>query len=139
MPAITSPLLQFVSGDYGVAMFLALADKSTNLPIDFSAVTTTVLLKVRNAKTKELLDSITCTKVIGAIDWAATNADGSHPVIVTPPYDVAGKGGLLRAALSQAVLDQPSKVTLEAELEATFNGVRQTMFDTIRFPVREQF
>ena len=108
-----SDIIKLVSGDTGPTITLTLTDEVTGDVIDVSAVTTTVYLKFRASGTTTLLDTITCAKVDGA-------------------------AGIVSFDFTGGVLDVDAGL-YEGEIEIDFNGATQTLWEPMKFRVRDEF
>jgi len=106
--------IRLVSGDGRPTITLTLTDETTGDPIDVSAGTTTVNVKFRAAGTTTLLDTIACNIT-----------DGVNGIVT---FDFSG--GTL-AGLDAGLY--------EAEIEIDFNGDTQTLYDVLKFRVRDEF
>ena len=108
-----SDVIRLVQNDSRPEINLTLTDENTNLPIDLSAGTTTVVVKFRAAGSSTLLSTITCTKtdaVNGKVSFNFT-------------------GGVLDVDPGQ----------YEGEIEISYDGDTHTVFDLLRFRVRGEF
>lgn len=110
---MTDPI-KLVSGDSKPTITITLTDAETGEPIDVSAVTTTVNLKFRAAGTTTLLDTIACVVL-----------DGVNGIV---SFDFSG-GEL--AGLDAGLY--------EGEVEIDFNGATQTLWEPLKFRVRDEF
>ena len=106
--------IKLVSGDNYPLIRLTLTDDVTGLPVDLSAGTTAVTVKFRATGTTTVLSTLTCTKPGGGADGVVTF------YFPTTELDVAA--GLY-----------------EGEICIDFNGLLQTVYDKLRFKVREDF
>lgn len=106
--------VRLVSGDGKPSITVTITDEVTGDPIDVSAVTTTVYLKFRQSGTTDLLDTITCTVLDGV-------------------------NGVVSFDFSTGTLTGLDAGLYEGELEIDFNGVTQTLYDLIKFRVRDEF
>lgn len=107
-------VIRLVQNDSKPSIILTLTDETTGLPIDLTLPTTTVVVKFRASGSTTLLSTITCTKY-------TTGADGK----VT--FDFTG-----------GVLDVDPGM-YEGEIVVDYDGDTQTVYDTLRFRVREEF
>jgi hypothetical protein len=107
-------VIRLVKGDERPVIVLTLTDDVTGSPIDLSLLTTTVSVKFREAGTTTLLDTITCSKLSG------------------------GTTGQVQFDFLGGVLDVDPGM-YEGEVVIDFNGQVQTVYDTLRFTVRENF
>lgn len=106
-------VIRVVSGDSKPDVTLTLTDEITGDPFDLSAVSTVVRVYFRAAGTTTLLSTITCTKT------DAVNGEVS--------FDFSG--GVLDVAAGM----------YEGEIEVDFNGAKHTVYETLKFRVREDF
>jgi hypothetical protein len=107
-------VIKLVQGDEKPSILLTLTNDVDSLPIDLSASTTVVRIKFREAGTTALLSTITCTKI-------GTGATGE----VT--FNFAG-----------GILDVDPGA-YEGEIIVDYNSDVQTLYDVLRFRVRENF
>lgn len=123
--------IKLVQGDSRPQLRFSVTDPNTGLPIDFSNVSTTVRFKFRAAGDTATKETLVCTKLVGRVLE-------SGAIDTTPPYDTAGAGG--RVALNWGPTSLDTAGDFEGELEVTFDdGTVQTVFDLVKFTVREQF
>lgn len=123
--------IKLVQGDTRPQLRFSVTDPNTGLPIDFSNVATTVRFKFRAAGSEATKETIVCTKMVGRVQE-------SGAIDTTPPYDTAGAGG--RVALNWTATSLDTSGDFEGELEVTFDdGTVQTVFDLVKFTVRDQF
>jgi hypothetical protein len=107
-------VIRLVKGDERPVIVLTLTDDITNSPIDLSLSTTTIQVKFRKAGTTTLLSTMNCSKLSG------------------------GTTGQVQFNFSGGVLDVDPGM-YEGEIVISFNGDIQTVYDTLRFTVRENF
>ena len=107
-----SDVIRVVVGDEFPIVQLTLTQDNTELPVDLSAGTTSVSVKFHVAGSTTTLSTISCTKV----------TDGSD--------------GLVQFDFTGGVLDVAAGA-YEGDILIDFNGDIQTVYDTIRFRVRE--
>lgn len=107
-------VIRLVKGDERPVIVLTLTDDITNSPIDLSLSTTVVQVKFRGAGTTTLLSTISCSKLSG------------------------GTTGQVQFNFSGGVLDVDPGM-YEGEIVINFDGEVQTVYDTLRFTVRENF
>lgn len=107
-------VIRLVQNDSKPSIILTLTDETTGLPINLALPTTTVAVKFRASGSTTLLSTITCTKL-------TTGADGK----VT--FDFTG-----------GVLDVDPGM-YEGEIVVDYDGETQTVYDTLRFRVRQEF
>lgn len=107
-------VIRLVKGDERPVIVLTLTDDVTGSPIDLSLISTTVSVKFREAGTTTLLSTITCLKI------------------------GAGTTGQVQFDFLGGVLDVDPGM-YEGEVVISFGGQIQTVYDTLRFTVRENF
>jgi hypothetical protein len=107
-------VIRLVKGDERPVIVLTLTDDVTGSPIDLSLGTTSVSVKFREAGTTTLLSTIACTKLSG------------------------GTTGQVQFDFLGGVLDVDPGM-YEGEVVVNFNSELQTVYDTLRFTVRENF
>jgi hypothetical protein len=108
-----SSVIKLVQNDNLPEVTLTLKDKRTDDPIDLSDPLTTVVVKFRARGTTTVLSILQCSKV------DAVN-------------------GVVRFGFPSTTLDV-NEGSYEGEIEISFNGVIQTVFDTLQFYVRKEF
>ena len=111
---MAADVIRLVKGDERPVIVLTLTDDVTRSPIDLSLSTTTVAIKFREAGTTTLLSTINCTKLSG------------------------GTAGQVQFDFLGGVLDVDPGM-YEGEIVIDFSGQVQTVYDTLRFTVRENF
>jgi len=107
-------VIRLVKGDERPVIVLTLTDDVTGSPIDLSLGTTSVSVKFREAGTTTLLSTISCSKI----------GNGTTGQV---QFDFLG--GVLNV--------DPGMY--EGEVVISFDGQIQTVYDTLRFTVRENF
>jgi len=107
-------VIRLVKGDERPFIILTLTDDITNSPVDLSAATTTVFMRFREAGTTNTPVTIPCNKL-------TTGADGKVVFNFT--------GG---------ELDVPAG-SYEGEVVIDYDGQTETLYDILRFRVRESF
>jgi hypothetical protein len=108
-----SSVIKLVQNDNLPEVTLTLKDKRTDEPIDLSASTTTVVVKFRERGSSTVLSVLSCSKV------DAVN-------------------GVVRFGFPASTLDV-EEGNYEGEIEISFNGLIQTIFDLLYFYVRKDF
>ena len=111
---MATDVIRLTAGDEKPLIVVTLTDDLTGQPIDLSLSTTVVSVKFRKAGTTTLLSTISCTKLSG------------------------GTTGQVQFGFSGGVLDVDPGM-YEGEIVINFNGEVQTVYDTLRFTVRENF
>jgi hypothetical protein len=107
-------VIRLVEGDERPVIVLTLTDDNTGSPIDLSLSTTVVTIKFREAGTTTLLSTISTSKLSG------------------------GTTGQVQFDFTGGVLNVDPGM-YEGEIVINFNGQVQTVYDTLRFTVRENF
>lgn len=121
--------MKLTQGDTKPPVVTSLTDKVTGDPIDVSQAT--VLLKFRKEGSTTLQDTITAILLAGVV-----GADGT--VNTNLPYNTEGKGGRVQFDWGPASLaGEPGDY--EGEIEITFPDGTQSVYETLKFHLREQF
>jgi len=107
-------VIRVVKGNEKPVIAVTLTDDTTGNAIDLSAGTTVVTVKFRKANTTNVLSTIATTKLGG------------------------GTTGQFQFDFSGGVLDVDSGM-YEGEVNISFNGAIQTVYDVINFRVRTGF
>lgn len=107
-------VIRLVSGDERPIIVLTLTNDITGTAIDLTASTTTVSVKFRASGTTTLLSTISCTKLDGGVN------------------------GQVQFGFTGGVLDVDPGM-YEGEVVVNYNGEIQTVYDTLRFTVRDNF
>lgn len=105
--------IRLVQGDSRPDITLSLTDESTGDPLDLSDATTTVNVKFRAAGSTTLLSTIACTK--------------TDPANGEVQFNFAG--GVLNVAGG----------LYEGEIEIDYNGETHTVYEVLKFRVRDDF
>ena len=122
--------IKLVQGDTKPQLVLSLTDDKTGGSIDVS--TATVRLKFRASETPDVLATLTGQKIPGHV-----NPDGT--IDFTGPYAQSGKGGRVVFDWTTDALNHDAG-NYEGEVEITFaDGTVQTVYDLLKFKLREQF
>lgn len=106
--------IRLVQGDSKPEITLTLTDESTGIPLDLSAATTIVRIRFRAAGSTTLLSTIVCTK---------TNA----------------ANGIVSFDFSGGALTTATAGIYEGEIEIDYNGLTHTVYDLLKFRVRDDF
>lgn len=107
-------VIKLVQSDNLPEITLTLTDSSTGEVIDVSSSTTTVNVRFRAVGDTTVLAVLPCLNV----------TDGSD--------------GKVKFYFPGSTLDVPGG-TYEGEIEINFNGLKQTVYDVLKFKVREDF
>lgn len=109
-----------VQGDTRPRLIIDLTDETTGDPINVSDAGTTVVVKFREVGSETIKATLACTKLI-----TTGNA--------TP-----GAAGRVQALWPAGALDTAG--SFEGEIEISFaDGTVQTVYDKLKFKVREEF
>lgn len=106
--------IKLVQGDSLPSIKLTLTDPTDGVALDLSDSTTVVKVYFRAVGSAQVLSTITCSKVGG------------------------GTTGVVRFDFSGGVLNVPPG-PYEGEIEIDFDGSLQTVYDKLKFFVREDF
>lgn len=125
-----SEKIKLVRNDTGPQVKIVVRDETTGQAV--SLVGATASLFFRRVGTTNILATLTGVLTPGLEDENG-NANSQ------PPYDVPGSGGRVVFPWGIGDLDQePGEY--EGEIEITFSdGTRQTIYDTLKFKLREDF
>lgn len=111
---MSTNVIRLVRGDSKPFIILTLTDDITGSPINLSSPSTSVVVKFRQAGTTDVLATISTTKI-------------SNGTTGQVQFDFSG--GVLNV--------EPG--AYEGEVQINFGGNLQTVYDVIRFRVRENF
>lgn len=111
---MSTNVIRVVRGDSKPLVILTLTDDITGGPIDLTAGNTSVVVRFRQAGTTDVLATINTTKISN------------------------GTTGQVQFDFSGGVLDVDPGA-YEGEVQINFGGQLQTVYDVIRFRVRENF
>jgi hypothetical protein len=109
-----SERIKLVKNDNRPIIDLTLTNEATGAAIDLSAPTTTVVVKFRKEGSSTVLSTINCSKT-------NTGVDGKVNFKFT--------GSVLNVAPGN----------YEGEISISFNGEIQTVYDVLKFRVRDEF
>jgi len=109
-----SSVIKLVQGDNLPEITLTLTDQSTDEPLDLSAVTTTIVVKLRALGGSTVLSTLSCWKPTGGID------------------------GVVRFNFPASTLDVPAGA-YQGEIEISYNGQILTVYDLLQFALRAEF
>ena len=122
--------IRLVQGDTKPAIIISLTDEETEVPIAVNGATVKLYLRAVGE------DTVLLTKTAFLLPGIVT-AGGS--VDTSAPYDTLGSGGRLQFVWSAGDLDI-EEGAYEGEIEITFSdGSIQTVYDTLKFSLREDF
>ena len=111
---MAADVIRLVEGDEKPVIVVTLTDDLTGSPIDLSLGTTVVTIKFRESGTTTLLSTIATSKLSG------------------------GTTGQVQFNFTGGVLNVDPGM-YEGEVNIDFNGSSQTVFETLRFTVRDNF
>lgn len=106
--------IKLVQGDNLPEVTLTLTNAQDQLPIDLSAATTTVVVKLRALGGTTVLSTLTCVKPNGGAD------------------------GVIMFYFPANTLDIPAG-QYQGEIEISFNGQFLTVYDLLQFSLRAEF
>jgi hypothetical protein len=122
--------IKLVQGDTKPVIVIALNDETSGDPIDISTATTR--LKFRATGSSSILTTVTGVKLAGKL-----KSDGT--IDSTSPYSTPGVGGRVQFLWADGDLNQPAG-DYEGEIEITYaDGTIQTVYDMLKFKIREDF
>ena len=111
---MSTDVIRLVSGDDRPVIILTLTDDISRAPYDLSPVNTSVFVRFRAAGTTQTLSQIACTKL------------------------GLGTDGRVQFDFTGGVLNVPPGA-YEGEVIVSEAGLIQTVYETLRFRVRENF
>lgn len=106
--------IKLVQSDNLPEITLTLTDTNTGAPLDLSVSTTTVTVHFRALGSTSIIASLPCTKTNGGAD------------------------GVVKFYFPGGTLDVEAG-PYEGEIEISFNGQKHTVYDLLKFKVREDF
>ena len=109
-----SNVIKLVQGDNLPEVTLTLTDAQTAEPLDLSAVTTTIVVKLRALGGTSVLSTLACSKPNGGAD------------------------GVVMFFFPNGTLDIPAG-QYQGEIEISFNGQILTVYDLLQFTLRAEF
>lgn len=125
-----SEKIKLVQGDTKPALIISLTDENSGEPIGISGSTTRMYFRAAGSTT--ILATLTGTLLAGRVE-----EDGS--IDTDAPYDVPGSGGRVQFNWGATDLTQDPG-NYEGEIEITFSdGTIQTVFDLLKFRLRQDF
>lgn len=120
--------IKLVQGDTRPALVVDILDCETWDPIDVSAASTTVTMKFFATGTDTVLTTITAAKLPGQL-----LPDGTVDATVTTP----GQGGRVVFNWPAGALNVDPGY-YDGEVEVNFGSETQTLYDRLKFTVRDQ-
>lgn len=122
--------IKLVQGDTYPQINVTIYDEATGKPTDLRQAT--VLLKFRETGSTTIRSTLTGSLTAGFTD------ENGNTVYNPAPYDEDGGGGGVVFSWDADDLDVAG--SFEGEVEVTFPNNRiQTVYDVVRFQIREQF
>lgn len=122
--------IKLVQGDSRPALVVSLTDQNSGAPLGLNGAT--CRLYFRALGEKEILSTLVGVTIPGRV-----LTDGT--LDFTAPYDLSGAGGRVQFNWGASDLDR-SAGEYEGEIEITFpDGTIQTVYDSMKFKLREQF
>jgi hypothetical protein len=122
--------IKLVQGDTKPALVVNLTDESSGAPIGLNGATVRLLFRAVGSTT--ILATLVGTLLVGKV-----NADGS--IDSTSPYNTAGAGGRVQFNWGSTDLTQTAG-DYEGEIQITFaDATIQTVYDVLKFKLREDF
>jgi hypothetical protein len=109
-----SSTIKLVQGDNLPQVTLTLTNLQTDEPLDLSAATTTVVVKLRALGGTTVLSTLDCVKTNGGLD------------------------GVITFYFPANTLDIPAG-QYQGEIEISYNGQFLTVFDLLQFTLRAEF
>ena len=109
-----SSVIKLVQGDNLPEITLTLIDQNTDEPLNLSAATTTVVVKLRVLGGSTVLSTLPCWKPNGGLD------------------------GVVRFNFPASTLDIPAG-SYQGEIEISFNGQILTVYDLLQIALRAEF
>lgn len=122
--------IKLVQGDTRPALVVSLTDQNSGAPLGLNGCT--CVLFFREVGVPAILATLTGTTLPGIVQ-----SDGT--LSFTAPYNLSGAGGRVQFNWGQGDLNQPAG-DYEGEIQITFpDGTVQTVYDLLKFKVREEF
>ena len=109
-----SSVIKLVQGDNLPEITLTLTDQTTDEPLDLSAATTNVVVKLRALGGATVMSTLSCWKPNGGAD------------------------GVVRFNFPASTLDIPAG-SYQGEIEISFNGQILTVYDLLQIALRAEF
>jgi len=122
--------IKLVQGDTKPALIVSLTDENSGAPIGVNGATARMYFRALGDTT--ILATLTGTLLAGVVQ-----ADGTINSLA--PYDTPGTGGRVQFNWGSTDLSQPAG-DYEGEIEITYSdGSKQTVYDLLKFKLREDF
>lgn len=124
--------IKLVQGDSRPQLILSITDQDTGVPINLSESGTTVVVKLREAGVTAIKAEMLCGLLMGKVQEDGITVDYASP------WNTPGAGGRVYMDWEPGALSNAGDY--EGEIEITFSdGTVQTVYDLLKFKVREQF
>jgi hypothetical protein len=127
---IVADKIKLVQGDTKPVVIVSLTDEETGAPKDLSG--STVRMYFKELGGTEILMTLIGYQIAGRL-----TEDGVEDL--SPPYDVPGPGGRCQFAWRPGDLERPAGIYAgEIEIEDAAGGLH-TVYDVLKFKIREDF
>jgi len=125
--------IKLVQNDTQPPLVVSLKQKPSDDPLDFSNASDVVRLKMRELGSTTLQETVVGTKLTGFL-----KANGT--IDTDAPYNVAGAGGRVQFEWAGTDALTGDAGRYEGEIEITYaDGTVQTVYEELRFTIREEF
>lgn len=122
--------IKLVQGDTRPALVVSLTDQNSGAPLGINGATCRLYFRA-------LGDTTVLVALVGVTIPGIVLADGT--LNFNAPYNLSGSGGRVQFNWGSTDLDQEAG-DYEGEIEVTFpDGTVQTVYDKLKFKLREQF
>lgn len=122
--------IKLVQGDTRPALVVSLTDQNSGAPLGINGATCRLYFRA-------LGDTTILATLVGVTIPGIVLADGT--LNFNAPYNLSGSGGRVQFNWGSTDLDQEAG-DYEGEIEVTFpDGTVQTVYDKLKFKLREQF
>lgn len=122
--------IKLVQGDTRPALVVSLTDQNSGAPLGINGATCRLYFRA-------LGDTTVLATLVGVTIPGIVLADGT--LNFNAPYNLSGSGGRVQFNWGSTDLDQEAG-DYEGEIEVTFpDGTVQTVYDKLKFKLREQF
>lgn len=122
--------IKLVQGDTRPALVVSLTDENSGAPLGLNGATCRLYFRA-------LGESTILATLVGVTIPGIVLADGT--LSFDAPYNTSGSGGRVQFNWGSGDLDQPAG-EYEGEIEVTFSdATKQTVYDKLKFKIREDF
>lgn len=122
--------IKLVQGDTRPALVVSLTDENSGAPLGINGATCRMYFRA-------LGDSVILATLVGVTLPGIVQEDGS--ISFASPYNLSGSGGRVQFNWADGDLNQPAG-EYEGEIEVTFpDTTKQTVYDKLKFKIREDF